>query len=1124
MPLHLKFHGALGQVTGSCSFFRVQSSGNIYAVDCGSAHKRDVLQEPAHPVNLPKGCQPAEVKGLFLTHAHADHIGMLLHWVKGGFKGPIYCTSETAKFAYFACEDSLRILLRENPSPDVGEAEKVAAQKMLETYIACEPSACIEIEPGLNVVSYPTSHILGCVGYQFAAKDQAGAIRRIFFTGDVGTVEDETETRSMMRQRVRPSLPSDFVITEATYGDKQRKPGDRSGKARLERMAEVLERGFRHGPESKLIFPAFSLQRSQDLLIDVFQVLNYNRAATGLSAGVVPKVYLDSSLASSFASIFRDVYREGVGSPSPWVNPAAAFIAWFNGDLLAVDEALERLFRFESPGACVRLYGGGEAIEVFCGPFREGAQGPSVIISGSGTTNHGAVQRYLYDHVEDSSATFVVSGYVPPRSPGSALLKIFEMTAEARSATLFELKEDKMRNLPKKNLFGSDIKSGCFSIAEFYSGHADGPSICRYIIGDTEADLLALKRVFLMHGEDISRDGLARLLEDRFQVLISSDERRPSVECPYPDSPWFDCGSNRWIEDQSVITSHTVLVPASGDIMQVAQSVFDPMNISIEAGQSYLTLRANRASSRTSLRVKQFNDTHAKLVVLTSYEGVDGLLEAGRVAFRWREVLNALQLQKTEYFAGHKLCVTEKEFQEFEGIRRNLIHGGKQRLHGFVVAGKTAFSSEELSALEALLTPHVPIFVLDNQYLSRLNAALFSTSGQQKLSKSAAFYVPIQVADKFIPISRPYGWECLRNLLLKVAADAQIKSTRYASRPNSVAAESAPQRVATVPAGTKIPPERANLPETAYACLKVGEKVTAIVVAPFATGRSKGMKLKVLATGALGAIYGVNYQQGKFEHSVGHKLDVYIRLVDSASRTIEFILTPPCFSDEAVRQLDALRGRVTWRRMAELLTCDIRTLSGLVGDYGKLLVTDYTKIAAEQLVPDGVEVQIYRMIVSGLEADRIKRTSLPPAAAPFTFGKMAGMLGGEWTSSDVLYAAQYFAGGAQERLQTMAIEILSLKPTGVADDVFPLGHKDLFIAACYEASDAQWKRVPVVATEAPARLLPAPSYHVLRELASIWGLTPAELLLEAENLGIVLRSDVVLSDPEAKLLAGKGRV
>jgi metallo-beta-lactamase family protein len=137
MPIHLKFHGALGEVTGSTTFFKFVSSGGVYAVDCGSAHKRDISHEPAHPKNLPSGCKPDQIKGLFLTHAHADHIGMLLHWVKAGFKGPIYCTAETARFAFFACEDSLRILLRENPKADVGEAEDRRPEVARESHDTC---------------------------------------------------------------------------------------------------------------------------------------------------------------------------------------------------------------------------------------------------------------------------------------------------------------------------------------------------------------------------------------------------------------------------------------------------------------------------------------------------------------------------------------------------------------------------------------------------------------------------------------------------------------------------------------------------------------------------------------------------------------------------------------------------------------------------------------------------------------------------------------------------------------------------------------------------------------------------------------------------------------------------
>lgn len=1123
MPIHLKFHGALGEVTGSTTFFKFVSSGGVYAVDCGSAHKRDISHEPAHPKNLPSGCKPDQIKGLFLTHAHADHIGMLLHWVKAGFKGPIYCTAETARFAFFACEDSLRILLRENPKADVGEAEKIAAQKLLENHMTLAPGVEVHVESGLSVICFPTSHIVGCVGFQFAAADADGVVKRVFFTGDVGTVEDEAETRSMMRKRVRPTQPSDFVVTESTYGDKLRKPGDRSGKARLARMAEVLERGFRHGVDSKLIFPSFSLQRSQDLLLDIYQVLSFNRAATGLSSGVVPKIYLDSSLATSFMSIFRDVYRVGLGGGSPWVNPSASFLGEFAGINVDIDNALEKLLRFDGPGGCVRLYQNGEAMEVFCGPLREKSQGPTIVICGSGMTKNGAIQRYLYDYVEDPFATFVISGYVPPRSPGAALLWIANQPAEIRATVIFELKEDKKRILPKKNLFGSDINADCVSVSEFYSGHADGPSICRYIIGEVGVEVGVLKRIFLMHGEDSSRAGLARLLEDRLSSLSNDGVNLTSVECPYPQSPWFDCGANKWIEVRPVTISLSVLVPASDDILNVTLSVLAPGDIRTETGRSVLTQKSGRAASETNLRVKGFNATYHKLVAETTFAGVEGLLDAGRVAFRWREVLNALQLQKGQYFAGHKFCTNEQEFQEFESMRRNLILGGKQRVHGFVVAGKSAFTSEEMYALESVLTPHVPFFVLDTQYLVRLNASLFSDLDQPNLSDNEAFYVPVKVSDPFVPIARPFGWECLRNLLIQLASDAQIKETRQPARPASSASPAKPAvpGPATVVSSERIHPDREGIPFDAYAGLRVGQKVEVTVEAPFATGKSKGMKLRVNATNALGVVYGVNYQGGKFDHPVGSTIVAYVRLVDPALRKVEFILMPPCESEEAVQSLAASRGTVTWRRLAELIPCDFRRLSGLVGDYCKLLVEDYRAVASEMTLPEGLEVEIYRLIVQGLEQERIRRNSLPPPAESFTFEKMARILGGDWKSADLLVAARYFEGASQENLAQMAHDILSQSPSGAEADLFPLAHKDLFYAACVEATIARWGVVPVVQSEPPARPLPSPSYYVLRELAAIWGVSPASLLLESEGFGQELRTEMMLTVDQASQLKGR---
>ena len=104
----------------------------------------------------------------------------------------------------------------------------------------------------------------------------------------------------------------------------------------------------------------------------------------------------------------------------------------------------------------------------------------------------------------------------------------------------------------------------------------------------------------------------------------------------------------------------------------------------------------------------------------------------------------------------------------------------------------------------------------------------------------------------------------------------------------------------------------------------------------------------------------------------------------------------------------------------------------------------------------------------------------------------------------------------------MAQALLSLKPSGLDLDIFPLEHKDLFYAACVEASIARWGVIPDVQAESPARPLPAPSYYALRELAAIWGVSPAELMLEAEKRGLGLRTDIVLNSEEANRL-GSGQ-
>jgi metallo-beta-lactamase family protein len=52
---------------------------------------------------------PEQLEAVVLTHAHLDHCGYLPALVRGGFRGPVYCTPNTAALAAIVLPDSGRL-------------------------------------------------------------------------------------------------------------------------------------------------------------------------------------------------------------------------------------------------------------------------------------------------------------------------------------------------------------------------------------------------------------------------------------------------------------------------------------------------------------------------------------------------------------------------------------------------------------------------------------------------------------------------------------------------------------------------------------------------------------------------------------------------------------------------------------------------------------------------------------------------------------------------------------------------------------------------------------------------------------------------------------------------------
>jgi len=106
--MEIQFLGATKTVTGSC--FLVENDGTKFVVDCGAFQGAPEIEEMNHDA-FP--FDPADLKYVFLTHAHFDHCGRLPVLVKQGFKGRIISTQPTRDLARIILLDSANLQAEE---------------------------------------------------------------------------------------------------------------------------------------------------------------------------------------------------------------------------------------------------------------------------------------------------------------------------------------------------------------------------------------------------------------------------------------------------------------------------------------------------------------------------------------------------------------------------------------------------------------------------------------------------------------------------------------------------------------------------------------------------------------------------------------------------------------------------------------------------------------------------------------------------------------------------------------------------------------------------------------------------------------------------------------------------
>lgn len=441
----LRFHGAARGVTGSC--YEVEAGRARILVDCGmfqGSKTEKELNYGAFPFS------PESIDAVILTHAHIDHSGLLPKLVQAGFSGPIYATRATIDLCSVMLADSAHIQEMEVEHLNNRNAQR-GRPPVTPIYRQVDAAACMTlfrplecgiwttVADGIRVRFWNAGHLLGAASVQLEL-DRTDSVRplSLLFSGDVGP------SHKLFQKAPEGPAGVDYLICEATYGDVNRMEVSR------EQRRAMLGKEVRAAVEANgpLIIPSFAVERTQELLVDLFLLIK---------AGTVPDgpIFVDSPLATRASAIFERHAGE--------IEQGEILRQALNSGQVRFTETVEQ----------------SKAINRLTGFF--------IVIAASGMCDAGRIRHHLKANLWRKNATVMMAGFQAQGSLGRILL-----------------------DGPRKvRIQGEEIKVRArISQFDLYSGHADADELAAWV----RTRLPVSQAVFLTHGEEAGLAGLRERL------------------------------------------------------------------------------------------------------------------------------------------------------------------------------------------------------------------------------------------------------------------------------------------------------------------------------------------------------------------------------------------------------------------------------------------------------------------------------------------------------------------------------------------------------------------------------------------------------------------------------------
>ena len=470
--MKLTFWGAARTVTGS--MHELEAGGERFLLDCGTYQGR---RQEARERNTNFPFAPRDINAVLLSHAHIDHSGNLPTLVKNGFDGPIYTSPATADLCDPLLTDSAN--LQEKDAAFLNKrawrkrallGDQAANGEIQAVYTAEDVEKTLPLFNKVLLHS-PTDVGRDLLYESFEAGHILGSTFMVLESGADGKRTRLAFSGDLGRPNL-PIVPDPEPCPPVDYLILESTYGDRLHKPlehAADKLADIVNRTVERG--GKIIVPAFALGRTQQLVLLLHELAEEKRIPT------IP-IFVDSPLAVKTTKVFRGHQEVQDAETNSWRKRGLDPFGW-------------RQLRY------IQDVNESKALNDIRGPF--------IVISASGMAEAGRILHHLRNNIENPRNTVLITGFQAEHTLGRKLVE----------------------RHPEVPIFGEPmrLRAEVVKLNEL-SGHADQ----RELLAWMKPLAPSLRRIFLVHGEPLQQESLARAIRDSYGTEVTIPSRGDSFQ------------------------------------------------------------------------------------------------------------------------------------------------------------------------------------------------------------------------------------------------------------------------------------------------------------------------------------------------------------------------------------------------------------------------------------------------------------------------------------------------------------------------------------------------------------------------------------------------------------------